>query len=93
MENLLQQEKCLEFLGRVIDVSRAIERVKDLKPDVLIIQKSIVETDLGQTLRYMLRSCERIKFIELDPDDETIRTHSSRQQITKHVQDLVETIE
>ena len=92
VENLLQQEKCLEFLGRVIDVSKVIERVKDLKPDVLIIEKSIVETDLGLTLRYMLRSCDRIRIIELDPEDETICIYSSRRQVIKQVQDLVEII-
>lgn len=93
VENLLRQEPGLEVLVCEADVSRAIERVKELKPDVVIIEHRTPATDLGNALRRMLRACEKLKIIELDSEDDTISIYSGRQQVIKQVQDLVSAIE
>jgi chemotaxis response regulator CheB len=93
VENLLIQEPCLEFLGCENDVIKAIERVRNVKPDVVIVEKDILSTDCGQTLRNMLWSCTKLKVIELDPADESIHIHSNQLKVVKRVQDLVDVID
>ena len=93
VENLLRQEPSLEVLVCEADVSRAAERVKELKPDVVIVEHRKPATDLGNALRRMLRTCEKLKIIELDSNDDTISIYSGRQRVIKQVQDLVEVIE
>jgi chemotaxis response regulator CheB len=93
VEDLLRQEPGLEVWGCRADVSRAVERVRALQPDVVIIERPNPSTDLGHTLRRVLRACEQLKVIELDPEDDTIWIYSSRQQVFEQVQDLVEAIE
>ena len=90
---MLRQEPGLEIWTCEPDESRALERVKELRPDVVIIEHRKPATNLGNTLRRMLQACKRLKIIELDPDDETICIYSSHQQLVKQVQDLVEAIE
>ncbi|MCJ7550175.1 MAG: hypothetical protein MUQ30_10900 [Anaerolineae bacterium] len=93
VENLLRQQPGLEVWVCEADMSRATERVKALQPDVVIIERRKPATDLAHALRCMLPACEQFKVIELDPEDDTIWIHSSRQQVFKQVQDLVEAIE
>jgi len=93
VENLLRQQPGLEVWGCEADISRVTERVKALQPDVVIIERRKPSTDDGHTLRCMLLACEQLKVIELDPQDDTIWIHSSRQQVFKQVQDLVKAIE
>jgi chemotaxis response regulator CheB len=93
VENLLIQEQSLEFMGCESDVVKAIEMIKVSKPDVVIVEKDILATDLGHTLRNLLWSCMKLKVIELDPADECISVHSSQQKLVKKVKDLVDVIE
>jgi chemotaxis response regulator CheB len=93
VENLLRQEPGLEVMVCKADVSLAIEQVKELKPDVVIIEHRKPATDLGNALRRMLKACEKLKIIELDAEDNAISIYSGRQQVVKQVQDLVEVIE
>ena len=93
VENLLRQEPSLEVWACEADMSRAIERVKALQPDVVIIEYPKPATDPEHALRQMLRVGDQLKVIELDPEDDTIWIYSSHQQVFKQVQDLVEAIE
>ena len=92
VENLLRQQASLEVWNCEMDVSRAIEHVKTLKPDVVIIEHRTPVDDIGCAVRLMLRECEQLKVIELDPEDDTICIYSSRQQVFEEVQDLMEAI-
>ena len=92
VEHLLLQEPDLEFLGCETDLSRSLERVRALKPDVVIIVNERDANDLGDTLRTALQACGQIRVIELDPEDNAIGIYSGKQQVIKQVQDLVEAI-
>jgi chemotaxis response regulator CheB len=93
VENLLRQEPGLEVVGCEVDVSKVIERVRELKPDVVIIERNKTVNDAGNTLGSMLRVCKKLKVIEMDSEDDTISIYSGQQQVIKHVQDLVTVIE
>jgi hypothetical protein len=93
VQNLLNQESNLNFLGCENDIKNAIVRVEYLQPDVIIVEKDLLETDQGHPLRCMLRSRIQLNIIELDPEDETISIYSCHQKIIKQVQDLIEVIE
>jgi chemotaxis response regulator CheB len=93
VENLLQQEEGLDFLGCEVDVNQAMERVKTLKPDVVILERSQAVAELGNVLERILHMFDHLKVIELDPKDDNICIYSGQQQVVKQVQDLLKAIE
>jgi DNA-binding NarL/FixJ family response regulator len=45
VESLLRQETGLEIVGRETDVDKAMERIKELRPDGVIIDSCDMSTD------------------------------------------------
>jgi chemotaxis response regulator CheB len=93
VENLLRQEPGLVVWSCEADVSRAIERVKALQPDVVIVEHRAAGDDLRDAVRQMLRVCEHLAVIELDLEDDMACIYSGQQQVIKQARDLVEAIE
>lgn len=93
IEHLFRQESRLEVCGCEVDVSKAPERVKALKPDVVILERREPVKDLGHAVRLMVRECEQLQVIEMDPEDDTMCIYSGRQLIFKQLDDLMGAIE
>jgi DNA-binding NarL/FixJ family response regulator len=93
VENLLHQEDNLELIGCESNVDSAMQRIENQEFDVVLIEKSILDSQLGHPLQCLLRSRPNLKVIELDPSDETICIYSSEYKTVKKVRDLVEVID
>ena len=92
IEILLRQVKSLEYLGLETEEDKVIPRIEKQKPDVVIIEKSISESDFGKSLRQILWSSANLRVIELDLETDTISIHSCSEQLVKQVDDLVQAI-
>ena len=87
VENLLRRETGLEIVGRETDEEKAIERIKELRPDVVILDSD--DPAVIRILREQLGS----KVIGLNLQDNTICIYRGEQRVVKEVKDLVEAIE
>jgi DNA-binding NarL/FixJ family response regulator len=93
VESLLRQEPGLEIVGRETDVDRAIERIQELRPDVVIFDNNDPEADFRPVVMRILREGLGTKVIGLNLRDNTVCIYRGEQRVLKEVKDLVEAIE
>jgi DNA-binding NarL/FixJ family response regulator len=93
VESLLRREAGLEVVGLETDVDRAVERIKELRPHVVIVDSNDPEIDLMPGVMRILREGLGTKVIGLNLQDNTICTYRGEQRIAQGVKDLVEAIE
>jgi DNA-binding NarL/FixJ family response regulator len=92
LDALLRQEPALEIVVCETDVGRAMERIKELRPDVVIFEANGPEADVGQVVRRLLRENLKLKVIELNLRDNTVCIYCGEHRVIKQVADLVEAI-
>ena len=93
VESLLRRETGLEIVGRETDVDKAIGRIKELQPDVVILDSGDPACDLTPAVMRILREGVGTKVIGLNLQDNTICIYRGEQRVVKEVKDLVEAIE
>ena len=93
VESLLRRETGLEMVGRETDVDKAIGRIKELQPDVVILDSGDPACDLTPAVMRILREGVGTKVIGLNLQDNTICIYRGEQRVVKEVKDLVEAIE
>jgi len=93
VESLLRQETGLDIVGRETDVDKAIGRIKELQPDVVIVDGSNPACDLTPAVLRILREGVGAKVIGLNLQDNTMCIYRGEQRVVKEVKDLVEAIE
>ena len=93
VESLLRQETGLEIVGRETDVDKAIERIEELQPDVVIVDSADPAGDSTLVALHILREGVGTKVIGLNLQDNTIGIYRGEQRVVKGVKDLVEAIE
>jgi DNA-binding NarL/FixJ family response regulator len=93
VESLLRQEPGLEIVGWETDVDRAIERIQELRPDVVIFDNNDLEVDFRLVVMRILKEGLGTKVIGLNLGDNTICIYRGEQRVLKEVKDLVEAIE
>ena len=92
VESLLRQESRLEIVGREANVDNAMERIKELQPDVVILDGGdAAYAPTGEVMR-ILRERVGTKVIGLNLHDNTICIYRGEQRVVKEVKDLVEAI-
>jgi DNA-binding NarL/FixJ family response regulator len=93
VESLLRQETGLEIVGRETDVDKAVERIKELRPDVVIVDSADPASDPTSAVMRILRERVVAKAIGLNLQDNTMCIYRGEQRVVKEVKDLVEAIE
>ena len=93
VENLLRQESRLEIVGREADVDKAVERIKELQPDVVILDGGDPARDPTLAVMRILREGLGAKVIGLNLQDNKMFIYRGEQRVVKEVKDLVEAIE
>jgi TorA maturation chaperone TorD len=93
VELLLGQEAGLDIVGRGTDVDKAVEDIRKLRPDAVIVASSNPEDDLAPMVMRILREGAGTKIVGLDLRDNTICIYRGEQRFVKEVEDLVKAIE
>ena len=93
VESLLCQEVGLEIVGREMDVEKGLERIKQLRPDVVIVDSNDLDVDLTPGVMRILRERVGTKVIGLNLQDNIVYIYRGEQRIVRAVEDLLEAIE
>ena len=93
VENLLRRESGLEIVGRETDVDKAVERIKELQPDVVILDCAEPRCDPTLAVMRILREGLETKVIGLNLQDNTMYIYRGEQRVVQEVKDLIEAIE
>ncbi|MBN1995461.1 MAG: hypothetical protein JW953_22430 [Anaerolineae bacterium] len=88
IESLLYPEADIEFVGHAIDVDGAIEYIKTLQPDVIIIDGDSV----GAEIEFILKAKPDLKIINLSLQNNNLYVYRASQRVTRNVSDLMEAI-
>ena len=93
VESLLRRETGLDIVGRVADVDKAVDRIRELQPDVVIVDGGDPTYDPASVVARIVGEGLQTKVIGLKLQDNTICIYRSEQRVIKEVKDLVEAIE
>jgi len=93
VESLLRQEARLEIVGQETDVDQAVERIKEIRPDVVILDCAEPARDPTLVVMRILREGLGTKVIGLNLQDNTLYIYRGEQRLVKEVKDLIEAIE
>ena len=93
VEILLRQEKDLTIVGRETDADKAIERIKELRPDVIILEHALPEYDPMPIVMRLLIERLNAKIIGLNLQANSIYIYREEQRMVRGVADLVTAIE
>jgi len=88
VESLLCQEVGLEIVGWEANADQAVERIRKLQPDVVILDSG----DPTPEVLRVLREGVGTKVIGLNPEDNTMCIYRGEQRVVKRIEDLVEAI-
>lgn len=92
MESLLRQESGLELVGCETDVSRALDQIRHLAPEVIVFEDGEAAAEARRVLMGVLGDSPRTRLIGLNPHDSTICVYRSDEQAVKDVGDLTAVI-
>jgi DNA-binding NarL/FixJ family response regulator len=93
VESLLRQEAGLDIVGREADADKALERIKEIQPDVVILECAEPTRDPTLAVVRILRKEVGTKLIELNLQDNTVCIYRGEKRVVKSIEDLVEAIE
>lgn len=92
VEILLRQDEGMELVGEETDVDRAIERIKELCPEVVLLEQDSPEYDPGPVVMRILKETPGTKIVGLNLADNTIRVYRGEQRIPREIGDLLQVI-
>ncbi len=93
LDALLRRKPGLEIVICETGEGMVMECPEELRPDVVIFEANGPEVDVGQVVRHLLRESSKLKVIELNLRDNTVRIYRCEQQMIKRVEDLFQFIE
>ncbi len=93
LEAWLRQQRGLDVVGYEPDVGRVNERIRQLKPDVVLIDESTWVGRAATTLMRFLASRPGAKIIGVDLRENSIRVLSSEERAIDMVRQFLEAIE
>jgi DNA-binding NarL/FixJ family response regulator len=91
VESLLRRETGLEIVGREADADQALERIKELRPDVVVLDSADLRDPMPVVMR-IFREGVGAKVISLNLKDDTMHVYRGEQRVVKQVEDLVKVI-
>lgn len=92
VEILLRQDESMELVGEESDVDRAIGRIKELRPDVVLLELDSPECDLSPVVIRILNELPSVKIVGVRLADNTIRVYRGEQRIAREIGDLLQVI-
>ncbi len=91
LESLLRQGTGLDITGRETDVDRAIEQIKALQPDVVILDSSSSDDNSRAVVR-ILKENLGTRVVNLSLQDNLMVVYQAAQWAVQDVDDLVDVI-
>ena len=88
VEALLRQLGGIEVVGREADIDSAIARIKEVGPDVVIVDDGCATCDVHTIVIRVFQEQPRAKVIGLNLNDNTLRIYHEEQRIAHGVEDL-----
>ena len=85
VESLLRRETGLEVVGREADVDKAIGRIKELRPDVVILDSGDPACAFTPAVMRILREGVGAKVIGLNLENNTMCIYRGEQRVVKEV--------
>ncbi len=92
IQSLLCHHADLEILGCDSDPTRAIEHIKELRPDVVIADSHDSDWNPASVVMRILREGVTATVIGLNLEDNTLHLYHEERRMAKGVEDLVEVI-
>lgn len=93
VENLLIDQPGLEIAGRESDVSRAIEAIHRLQPDVVIVDSKDMASAPASIVASALKVVPTARVILLNLENDQIRVYQGMQRTARGVNDLLDAME
>lgn len=90
---LLHNKDGMEFVGRESDADRAIERIKELRPEVVIVDTGNLACDASSVMWRIFQEKEISKIIGLNLNDNKMCVYHEEQRPVQRVEDLMNAIE
>jgi DNA-binding NarL/FixJ family response regulator len=88
VEALLRQLGGIEFIGREADIDSAMAHIKEVGPDVVIVDDGCPACDAHTIVMRVLREQPGTKVIGLNLQDNTLCIYREEQRIAHGVEDL-----
>ncbi len=93
VENLLRGQANLEILGRETDAAKAVLQIRELQPDVVILDSKDLASAPSSIIANILKEAPGVKVITLNLANELIRIYHGEQRTAQCIDDLVDVIE
>jgi DNA-binding NarL/FixJ family response regulator len=92
VESLLCGEAGLEIVGREMDLEKGLDRIRELRPDVVIVDNSDPMQDPTPAVMRILRERLGTRVIGLNLQDNIVCIYRGEQRMARGVEDLLEAI-
>jgi chemotaxis response regulator CheB len=92
IEGLLRQEPGLEIVGRGADARQVLNRVRETRPDLIILTDGEAATRLEGELLCLVREGFRMGIVEIHTESNTLCIYYGEQRCVKEAHDLVDTL-
>lgn len=93
LENLLRRETVVDIAGQATDVTQGIEQIKELQPDVAIIDTDSPPDDSAKTVMRILMENPNIKVISLSLHHNKFYIFQALLGVTTSPRDLAKAVE
>jgi hypothetical protein len=93
VESLLHGRAGLEIVGREKDVEKGLQRIEELRPDVVILDSDSRACEPTLAVMRILGEGGDVQVITYSLQDNTMRTYCGEQWVIREVGDLVRAIE
>jgi chemotaxis response regulator CheB len=92
LESLLHKESDLEVIGQEMEIERAIEAIKKLEPDVVILDTEGLSYGSVRELMAILKAASIVRVITLNLHNNTLHVYRAKRQIAKGTEDIIQAI-
>lgn len=93
VEDLLRQQAGLEIVGHETDATRALARIRELKPDAVILDSKDLASSPSTLVALILREAPAAKVIALNLENDRICVYRGEQRTAQSVDDLRQVID
>ncbi len=93
MEILLRKEGGMDLVGTESDPERAVEQIKTLRPDVVVLEQDPTGCDPTPIVARIMRDAPGTRIVGLSPDDNRMYIYRGEIQVTRELADLWHAIE
>lgn len=92
IETLLAQDRHVQLVGHTKDLDVAIEQIRTLQPDVVIVGSKKPEANHGQVMMQIMKEGLKTEVIELNLSDNTVLNCRGEQHTIKELSDFISMI-